>query len=232
MGFYKTLKKFIPKQNCIVCTDITEHIICKLCQNDFGKTQYRCKCCAIAMVKPAQYCGKCLNNPHNFHNAFAIYEYDYVIAYLIKKMKYQANLTIAKFFAIEMAKTINNLKNANNFYDLLIPMPLHKSRIRERGYNQVIEILAQVDKSFIIDTNSITRIKATLPLANLPLKERKKEIKNAFKTNTKINKQKVLIIDDVMSSCCSVNELAKTIIKDSPAVKKCDVLTLSRKSSV
>lgn len=232
MGLYKAINKFIPKQNCIVCTDIADCIICKSCENDFGEIKYSCKCCAVATTKTTNKCGNCLPNSPNFHNAFTIYEYDYVIAYLIKKMKYQSNLAIVRFFATKMAEKINTLKNSGIIYDALIPMPLHKNRIQERGYNQAIELLAKVDKSFTIDKTSITRIKATVALANLPLQERKKEIKNAFKINKTITKQKILIIDDVMSSCCSANELAKTIIKNNPAVKKCDVLTLARKSNM
>lgn len=229
MGLYQAIKQLLPQQNCIICTDVSDDIVCKNCQKSFINKPYRCKSCANSIAYAAKNCGQCINKSYNFDNAFAIYEYDEIIAYLVKQMKYKANFAVIRFFSTIIANKVKALISSND-YDVLIPMPLHTKRLKQRGYNQVIELLMQTKQKAIIDTESIIRTKNTKPLASMSLRERNKEIKNAFDSKMPINKAKVLIIDDVLSSCCSVNELAKTIIRDNPKVKQCDVLALARAS--
>jgi len=109
-------------------------------------------------------------------------------------------------------------------------MPLSRSRIAERGYNQVLELLNVISKktNTIIDTYSINRIKATQPLSALNPEQRRQEIKGAFKAQP-MNYQSVLLADDVMTTGSSLNELAKIVIK--AGVKSCDVMTLARAES-
>jgi len=80
----------------------------------------------------------------------------------------------------------------------------------------------------VIDTKSVQRLKQTSPLTDLSLPQRKKEIKGAFSLSQILPYKSILLVDDVMTSCTSLNELAKTILKQSPEVKRCDVLTLAR----
>jgi ComF family protein len=112
-------------------------------------------------------------------------------------------------------------------YDAIIPLPLSKQRLRERGYNQTHELLRIIAKKsdILIDQKSVKRIKATRALSTLDLQERQSEIKNAFSAQA-MNYQKVLLVDDVMTTGSSLNELAKTVLK--AGVGSCDVLTLAR----
>ena len=77
----------------------------------------------------------------------------------------------------------------------------------------------------MIDQKSVKRIKATRALSTLDLQERQSEIKNAFSAQA-MDYQKVLLVDDVMTTGSSLNELAKTVLK--AGVETCDVLTLAR----
>jgi predicted amidophosphoribosyltransferase len=124
----------------------------------------------------------------------------------------------------------SNLTN----YDAIIPMPLHKNRLKERGFNQVMELLQDVEKikNIKIDNKSCVRFKATKELNKLGLKERNKEIKNAFKVVKDMNYNKILLVDDIMTTTISTTELTKTILKHYKDTKKptpqIDVLVLAR----
>ena len=187
-----------------------------------------CLSCAIPLNQSLDYCGNCLRASPSFHRAFAIYDYQGVMSFLIKKMKYDARLSVARFFAGKMAEQINNLQSSGHCYDAIIPMPLHKKRLRERGYNQVVEMLRSMSPKTTIDTTSIQHIKQTAPLTDLSLVQRKKEIKGAFSLVQAITYKNILLVDDVMTSGASLNELALTILKFSPEIQVCDVLTLAR----
>lgn len=172
------------------------------------------------------FCGDCLKRAPNFHKTHTIYTFEGVAAELIKIFKYHHQLCIGTYFAEKIAARYYQIGIK---YDCLIPMPLNKKRLKERGYNQVIELLRVLkkDPKITIDTKSIIRQKSTQPLNQLTQVERKREIKNAFKV-APLPYQKILLIDDILTTGTSLNELAKTILKSSPQVKSCDVLTLSR----
>jgi|GEM_PF-281723 len=228
MGIYSRLVKLRPRQACIVCSEPSHHVVCQSCEDEFGVQEQRCLSCALPLNQSLDYCGNCLRASPSFHRAFTLYDFEGVVAYLIKKMKYDARLSVAQFFADKMTRKINEMQMSGHHYDSIIPMPLHKKRLRERGYNQVVELLRCLDKKAAIDTKSVQRIKQTAPLTDLSLAQRRKEIKGAFSLAEPLTHKKILLVDDVMTSGSSLNELAKTILKQSPAVVCCDVLTLSR----
>ncbi|MGE4594134.1 MAG: ComF family protein [Gammaproteobacteria bacterium] len=223
MGIYARIS-----QNCIVCAEPSSRVVCQACEDEFGVQEQRCLSCAAPLNQSLDYCGNCLRTSPSFHHAYTLYDYEDVIAYLIKKMKYDARLSVAQFFSEKIAEKIGEMQALGHHYDVIIPMPLHKNRLRERGYNQVVEMLRGLDKKGVVDTTSVQRLKSTAPLTDLPLAQRKKEIKGAFSLAEPLTHKRILLVDDVMTSGSSLNELAKTILKQSPAVICCDVLTLSR----
>lgn len=213
-------------QSCVLCAQQADFCICADCQTQFKKHTFRCKACARHLSGNLDFCGACLAHSPIFDRAWTLYDYEGVIAYLIKQFKYHKKLCIGAYFAHQLKQTYQQIAGK---YDAIIPMPLNKKRIRVRGYNQVVELLTQFNKrNIIIDTHSCIRQKATQSLTSLTLEQRKKEIKGAFKVKSPLPYQRVLLIDDVMTTGSSLNELAKTILKSSPKVQGCDVLTLAR----
>jgi len=228
MGIYSRLKHSrFPSQCCIVCAEPARNVVCQSCESEFSITQKRCVSCAEPLNQTLDFCGNCLRESPSFNRAFTLYNYDDVVAYLIKKMKYDAQLSLAQFFAKKMAKKIDEIQFSGCNYDAILPMPLHKKRLRERGYNQVVELLRGLSKEVIIDTMSVERVKPTAPLTGLSLVQRKKEIKGAFNLSQPLPYKNILLVDDVMTTGSSLNELAKTILKNT-GVERCDVLTLAR----
>lgn len=112
--------------------------------------------------------------------------------------------------------------------DLIIPMPLHPQRLQERGFNQSLEVAKVVSEKLKVKLNHSVceRIKLSPPQANLPLKERVKNMKGAFNCNHSLHGQTIVVIDDVMTTGVNLNSLAKTL--KNAAAKRVDCWVIAR----
>ena len=224
MDFYSLIKL---KQPCIICNYYSNSCICNNCETELATTKYRCTSCGVHLeiIKKLQYCGNCLRSSQYYNQVFVVYDYEGWVKSLIGKFKYSKELAIGKFFAKKILIILENLED----YDIIIPMPLHKKRLKERGFNQVMELLREVGKHTIIDYKSCVRTKKTTQLLKLNFLERKKELKNAFKVIKKMHYKKILIVDDVLTTTASIKELSKTIYKSYAKNKPIiDILVLAR----
>lgn len=99
--------------------------------------------------------------------------------------------------------------------DLLLPVPLHSSRLRQRGYNQALELARPVAKhlNLPLDVSSCTRNRTTSDQIGLSAKKRALNLKDAFSVNTRFHDKRVAIIDDVMTTGSTVNELTQQLIR-------------------
>lgn len=222
-----SLKKLL-KQPCVLCGKYSTQAICLECDSQLSVNNKRCYGCGISLEKEValDYCGKCLNSSLSFDRVFVVYDYCIGIRKLIHLFKYKQNLAIGRFFA---SKLFTNLQDLNCKYDAIIPMPLHKKRLQRRGFNQVVELLFFINKKSLVDSLSCIRIKKTQELNLLNSQERQKEMKEAFKVVKNINYKSILIVDDVMTTTASANELAKEILKSYGKDKpKIDILVLAR----
>ncbi|CAC9598781.1 ComF family protein [Bathymodiolus heckerae thiotrophic gill symbiont] len=201
--------------------------MCEYCEQSLQVSQHRCRSCAVPLNSDLHFCGACLTHAPLFANAYALYDYSGVCANLIKRFKFDHQLCIGDFFAHKLHEKYLNLVSDQGEYDAIIPLPLSANRLRERGYNQTHELLRVIAKksNILIDRTSVKRIKLTRALSTLNLEERKIEINNAFSAQAMIY-NKVLLVDDVMTTGSSLNELAKTVLK--AGAKSCDVLTVAR----
>ena len=96
--------------------------------------------------------------------------------------------------------------------DLIIPMPLHPKRLKERGFNQSLEIARLLSRSLKIPSRHVCeRIKFSPPQASLPIKDRVNNMKDAFICNEDLTGQNIILIDDVMTTGASLNALAKAV---------------------
>ncbi|GHA06082.1 hypothetical protein GCM10008090_14650 [Arenicella chitinivorans] len=130
---------------------------------------------------------------------------------LIRKLKYQGNPYIARDIAAMLA---TELREANiDLPEMLIPVPLHRQRLFQRGYNQSALLAKQLGKQFgiAVDYRSLTKHKSTANQAELSLKARQSNLKNAFKIARPIIASHVAIIDDVITTGSTAREIAKIL---------------------
>ena len=110
-------------------------------------------------------------------------------------------------------------------YDLIIPVPLHKTKLKHRGFNQVSIMLKSWDNT-TINNNIILRTKDTKTQALSSLDNREENVKNAFILKSNVIGLRILIVDDVITTSSTINEIAR-ILKAAGAIKV-DVCALMR----
>lgn len=198
--------------DCILCaaTD-SKQPICPKCANTLPVLEASCRICALPL-RDHPVCGQCLAHRPHFDGTFAAWVYAYPVDRLVQSFKFQHRLDLAPLFASALLQKIQAAQLPVSSF-VIVPMPLHRSRLLERGFNQALEIARQVASithgtllPFAVEKHRETRLQS-----EMPLKERKGNVRGAYRCIEPFTSKRVLVIDDVMTTGASLNELARTL---------------------
>jgi len=209
-GAIRRLRTLAPwfEQDCLLCAGVSNtDIVCSACAADLPRLQ-RPSCPRCAMPTPSgETCGHCLKRPPYFDAVHAAFAYDFPLDKLIQSFKYAHRLALGAYFG----RQLSMLPHIEA--DLIIPLPFHRERLRERGFNQAIELARPVCRAWHlpIDATSCTRTRNTTAQAQLPWRQRIKNMRGAFHCSTDLTGKRIILIDDVMTSGASLNECARTL---------------------
>ncbi len=191
---------------CFLCSAPGgRHLLCAACRDMLPRMPADC-CPVCALPTPgAAVCGECLKRPPYFDASHAVFRYEFPIDTLIHALKYGHRLASADFLATSMLEFAPSTPP-----DLIIPVPLAPTRLAERGFNQAVELARPLARHWQtpLEITRITRALDTLPQASLPWKERAKNIRHAFNCSIDLSGKSVLVVDDVMTTGATLNELA------------------------
>ena len=164
------------------------------------------------------------------NNTITLFHYQEPINHLITALKFHSKLISAKILGELMAKKLALHYQHHELPELIIPVPLHKKRLRERGFNQALELARPIAKmlNIPIDFNSCIRIKHTAAQSLMPAKQRTKNIHNAFTLHKNLTNKHIAIIDDVITTGNTVNELSKILYKAN--IEKIDIWSCAKTS--
>jgi ComF family protein len=169
-----------------------------------------CEMCALP-IPDGNLCGHCLAQPAQFSHSKAVFAYTFPINKLIQNLKYGNQLALADTLAKRLAQKIDR----NNLPDVIIPMPLHPNKLKQRGYNQAMLLAKKLAAELHIELLSHTceRTRDTVSQSTLPFKERGKNMRGAFICNADLSDKKIALVDDVLTSGASLNALASAVRK-------------------
>lgn len=224
------LQRLLPPY-CVVCSKRSDNSLdlCSYCENHLPNQNITCKQCGVNTLSHETLCGKCIASPPVFDQLFAIFQYSYPIDQLITAIKFQYNLVNARLFSELLIKKIKTSWYVeNSLPQFIIPVPLHNKRLRQRGFNQALEIAKPIAKQMKIPLayNLCKRNRATKPQSELPASKRQGNVKNAFSLNGQLTISHVAILDDVVTTGHTVNELSQ-LLKNN-GVKRIDVWCCAR----
>ncbi len=215
---------------CILCgkPGFDSQDICQPCMIELKRNTECCYQCAERFEsshKIPQLCGQCIRTSPAFDETHAPYCYQGPMRYLISSLKFNRQFKNARLLGYLLAQ---QLAQTVELPELIIPVPLHKTRFRERGFNQSIEIAKNLSRliNIPIDTKHLSRTRDTPHQIDLPARMRQKNIKNAFQINKSLSAKHVAILDDVMTTGSTVNEIA-TILKKH-GIEKVDIWVCAR----
>ena len=210
------------KQSCLLCAakNGDELGLCTGCYEDLPwHNAPQCPQCGLS--SNGLVCGSCLSEPPDFDAPISLFTYDFPLDAMMQRYKYGSMLNLGYIFGEILSKKVQLTD-----IDLIIPMPMHPTRLKERGFNQSLEIAKVITKNHTEKLNNalVQRQRYTPPQASLPLKERVKNIKGVFATSADLTGKRIAIVDDVMTTGASLNELAKTLKKAGAVRVECWVV--------
>lgn len=191
-------------------------MLCAACEKDLPwRAADACPICALPSGT-GEICGACLQHPPAFDATVAALDYRFPIDAVLQRYKYSGFLAVAELMGALLSFRLGNTAKP----DAIIPMPLHPSRLKERGFNQATEIARIVAKQFDIPLESrvCTRARPTKPQTGLSLQERTRNMRGVFACSKSLAGKHIVLLDDVMTTGASLNALARTV-KDAGAAK-------------
>jgi ComF family protein len=195
---------------CLLCgAAATARPLCDGCLDDLP-WHHQPQCPQCATPTPAgQVCGACLKRPPAFDHTIAALAYTFPLDRLIPRLKYNGRLAVAPVLGECLVQAVESRPRP----DRLIAMPLHATRIRERGFNHASEIARELARQFglMLDTVSCQRVRDTPPQMGLKHDARRRNVRGAFSCSGDVAGQHIALVDDVMTTGTSLDELAATL---------------------
>lgn len=225
------LQNYLLPATCVLCQTLTQRSrdLCHACEADLPWLQAACRCCGLAMpaTMNSALCGTCIKQPPPFTSTVALFHYTHPIDRLLTALKFHKQLVYARLLGELLAERVRQ-HYGEQLPDCIVPVPLHIKRLRERGFNQALELARPVAKELKIklDFLSCERKKQTMAQSNLPAQQRKHNLKNAFVVKRALTAKHVAILDDVMTTGHTISELSREL--QTAGIKRVDVWCCAR----
>ena len=225
----KRILQAIYPATCILCgfPGAKDRDLCDACAADIMVNISACQLCAIPLPEHAdqQLCGQCIQKKPVYDSAWSPFIYSQPLEWIIQQIKFNSRLSYTRVLSDLMMSRLPVIEDKP---DCIIAVPLHLRRLRQRGFNQSLEIIRPLAKhlNIPVDNKNCIRKKYTLPHSAMDAKQRRKNIKNVFEFSNENGYQHIILFDDVVTTGSTVNELSRLIKRQ--GVKRIDVWSLSR----
>ena len=219
-GFWQRIQRVALPPHCLLCGSAgAARDLCAPCTADLIPNRICCPRCALPLTSSAPLCGECLLRAPPFAAAFAPFVYGHPLDLLLTRLKFGRNLAAGRVLSELWLDTFADAPAARP--DLLIAVPLHPARLRERGYNQALELAKPLANALRIPLaeHLLSRTRATPAQANLDAITRRQNLRGAFVfdadalPDTKLSTLHVALVDDVMTTGATLRECARLLLR-------------------
>lgn len=208
------LDLLLPRR-CLLCGAAAAEALCAGCAADLPlPLGAACPRCAAPLAAPAPACADCLRHPPAFDATQVALRYTYPVDRLIQQLKFGGHhafrrLATADFLAARL------LAGPHPAGEVIVPVPLSRQRLAERGFNQALEIARPLARALglPIDATSLVRVRETPPQSRLPWRARRANVRRAFDCHGDFAGKSVVVVDDVMTSGATLDAVAR-VLKD------------------
>ncbi len=209
--FGQVLDTLLP-HSCLVCGLVCDGgDLCVACRGTLPWLGAgACPVCALPGDGSGQRCGACQRYPRAFDQTVAAFRYAFPVDRLVLALKYGHRLDVVDFLTVSLSQCLTG-----DFVeaDVIVPMPLHPRRLAERGFNQAAEIGRRLarETGIPLKVGGLIRDRDTAPQVDLPLSARGANVRGAFRCPQDLAGQRVVVVDDVMTSGASLHEAARAL---------------------
>lgn len=220
------LAYLLPPQ-CTLCgaAGVDRLPLCAGCRDELPWLATACRLCAEPLPV-AGVCGHCLRRPPPQDGAHAAFRYAPPLDRLVQGLKFGRRLGLARLTGALLAQAATAQHWPRP--DLLIPVPLHDTRLRQRGYDQAQVLAREVGRRLDVPVNWRTcqRVRATAPQSGLDRVARRRNVRGAFAITKPPGVNHAVVLDDVMTTGATVGALVTALKR--AGVAQVDVWTLCR----
>ena len=218
----KEMKDFLISlifpHKCAACGKIVPGMraeaLCEYCDKHIVPiTEPRCKRCSKPIADTTcEFCEDCEKRHFLVESGMALYPYDERMQRVIRQFKYEGCYEIGDFFAMRMGKAF--YKWIYEFQpDVILPVPVHKKRLRFRGFNQA-EVLAEGLGDYLnipVDAETLIRTEDTKPQKNLDVHKRIANLQKGFALDSEVIWERVLLVDDIYTTGATLEACARVL---------------------
>ena len=221
--------------HCLLCRAGTswQTPICQLCLDSCPIPLTFCSVCSIPLQQSnTGLCGQCLKAPPVFDCCLCAYIYEFPVNRIIQRIKYSSRLELIKPFTRQLIDTIKHHYLGTSWPEVIIPVPMHNKRLRQRGYDQALLLAREIHRQLSglihipVDSRILKRHKATPPQQGLNAKARRKNLKNAFSLRNPFPYRHIALVDDVVTTGETVSEICRLLKKETQV--QIDIWSLAR----
>ena len=196
---------------CMVCGEPGSdgRDLCRACHADLPWQGAACGRCALPIPHPGQ-CGRCLQVPPPLGEVHAVFDYAFPLDRLLPRLKFHRDFAAGRVLAQCMVDRLAGLPRP----DALIPIPLHRARLRSRGYDQALELARPIARalSLPLRCHALQRRKTTTAQSRLDADARQRNLRGAFvvAANAALPAH-VVLLDDVMTTGATLHAAARVL---------------------
>lgn len=214
---YDTIVSIVFPRRCPICDRPVKPfgaLACTECENKVryvtGPTCF--KCGKPIEDETKEFCGDCERTRHFYDRGYPLFEYRSV-ASSIYRFKYKGRQEYAAWYGEKIVEKMGR-KILSLRPDALIPVPVHKSKMRTRGYNQAALIAGEISDRLGIPVldNAVVRDKKTVPLKDYTPAERNNILRGAFKlASNDVKLNSIIIIDDIYTTGATIDGVSEVL---------------------
>jgi ComF family protein len=217
---------------CVLCGGAgqrPDRDLCAGCEMDLPRNDHCCSVCAEPLQSAIEglVCGACLRHPPRFDRCVAPYRYAYPLDHMVRALKYGSAVAHGRVLADVFARSVLPIER-EAWPEILLPVPLGRARFIKRGYNQALELATHLARELAIPlhTDVLVRARDTREQAGLDRKARRKNLRNAFALVRPLPAAHVAIVDDVVTTGSTANEIARVLKR--AGAEKVEVWAIAR----
>lgn len=206
---------------CLFCEATTSDpaMLCPDCIADLPWNSHRCKCCALPLPHQSELellCGECLQTPAPFARILCPLRYEFPIDRALHRFKYQGKRYWQRSFVTLMEAFVqfHYADTTRTLPQVLVPVPMHKDKVKERGFNQAALLAQGLARKLKIpmDQDWLYKIRNTEHQAALNKEDRLKNLRGAFTVVGQRTYRHIALIDDVVTTRATVETLARLLL--------------------
>lgn len=244
MAYMHRMTQRIYPPRCLLCDGMGMEKgfkaldICEFCHSRLPENQPACIRCALPLPPDLTHsgnivCGRCQKKPPAFDYSMSLFRYEQPVVWLVKQLKFNERLSHARLLGEMLTDRMAQRFAQKNMPgdavpDCILPVPLHNKRLGRRGFNQSIELARAVASKtgLPLELNLVERMRETESQTGLDAGQRRKNLRGAFKVVEQVKYRHVAIVDDVVTTGSTVNELAIALKR--AGVERVDVWSIAR----